>query len=136
VGLFACCIEALRAVPAANRPARVLGCEVWRDLDWMVDTDKVALDAGQHPELAAPLLLAFDSQISGGKRYDVATLGRRAANATFHTSHRTDQLNAITWAMDLNPLVCDPSLDVAEFTLGFIDRLRSDVESRLKRTMS
>lgn len=136
VGLFACCIDALRAIPAANRPARVLGCEVWRDLDWMVDTDKVALDAGGQPELAAPLLLAFDSQISGGKRYDLATLGRRAANATFHTSHRTDQLSAITWAMDLNPLVCDPSLDVAEFTLGFVDRLRADVQARLSRVMS
>jgi hypothetical protein len=57
----------------------VLGCEVWRDLDWLLDSDKVALDSSAKPELAAALLKVFDSQISGGKRYDLATLGRRAA---------------------------------------------------------
>src|SRR5665213_2719004 len=30
-------LEALRARPKAQRPARVLGCEVWRDLDWLSD---------------------------------------------------------------------------------------------------
>jgi len=127
------CLEALRALPAERRPRRVLGCEVWRDLDWLVDADKVALDAGRRPELAAELLKVFDSQISGGKRYDLATLGRRSANATFHTSHASDLMTGITWAMDLTPLVADPSLDVAAFTLAHIDRLRADVAARLGR---
>ncbi|HWA87853.1 MAG TPA: PIG-L family deacetylase, partial [Opitutus sp.] len=60
------CIEALRRLPAGRRPARVLGCEVWRDLDWLGDDAKVALDSGRRPELAAALLKVFDSQISGG----------------------------------------------------------------------
>jgi len=47
VALLLRCLEALRALPAARRPRRVLGCEVWRDLDWLVDADKVALDAGR-----------------------------------------------------------------------------------------
>jgi hypothetical protein len=51
------CLEALRALPPGARPRRVLGCEVWRDLDWLVDADKVALDSGRHPELAAQTLL-------------------------------------------------------------------------------
>jgi LmbE family N-acetylglucosaminyl deacetylase len=127
------CLEALRALPPEKRPRRVLGCEVWRDLDWLVDPDKVALDAGQRVELARQLLETFDSQISGGKRYDLATLGRRAANATFHTSHATDELTAITWAMDLTPLVADETLSVADFTLAHIDRLRADVAERLKQ---
>jgi LmbE family N-acetylglucosaminyl deacetylase len=133
VALLLRCLEALRTLPPARRPRRVLGCEVWRDLDWLVDADKVALDAGQHPELAEPLLQAFDSQIAGGKRYDRATLGRRAANATFHTSHRTDALAAITWAVDLSPLVADPALPIDEFVLAYVDRLRADVAERLKR---
>jgi LmbE family N-acetylglucosaminyl deacetylase len=127
------CLVAIRSLPRAQRPARVLGCEVWRDLDWLLDADKVALDAGENPELAAGLLQVFDSQISGGKRYDLATLGRRAANATFHTSHATDRLSAITWAMDLTPLVQDESLSPLDFALNHVDRLRSDIAGRLRQ---
>ena len=118
-----------------KRPRQVLGCEVWRDLDWLVDTDKVALDSGRHPELAGKLLEIFASQINGGKRYDLATLGRRAANATFHTSHAADRLQGVTWAMDLTPLVNDSKLNVADFALSHIDRLRADVASRLVKLM-
>jgi LmbE family N-acetylglucosaminyl deacetylase len=133
VAVFLRCLEALRALPLEQRPARVLGCEVWRDLDWMVDADKVALDAGRHPALGAELLKVFDSQISGGKRYDLAVPGRRLAHATFNTSHATDRMAGITWAMDLTPLVKDVTLDVATCTLGYLDRLRADVAARIQR---
>jgi LmbE family N-acetylglucosaminyl deacetylase len=133
IAVFHRSLEALRALPPEKRPRRVLGCEVWRDLDWLVDTDKIPLDAGRHPSLAADLLKAFDSQIAGGKRYDHAALGRRLAHATFHTSHATDRFAGITWAMDLTPLVADPALSVTDFTLAHIDRLRSDVAARLKK---
>lgn len=127
------CLAALRALPASRRPGRVLGCEVWRDLDWMVDADKVALDAGRHPALASELLKVFDSQVTGGKRYDVATIGRRAANATFHTSHATDKVTGITWAIDLTPLVTEASLDLAAYTLAYVDRLRADIAARIAK---
>ena len=127
------CLEAIRARPRASRPKRVLACEVWRDLDWMVDTDKVALDSGRHPELALDLLKVFDSQVTGGKRYDLATIGRRSANATFNTSHATDNSSGITWAMDLTPLVHSPALDLAAFTVAHVDRLRADIEARIAR---
>ncbi len=126
------CLAVLRALPPERRPRRVLGCEVWRDLDWLPDDAKVALDSGRRPELAAAQLRCFDSQLAGGKRYDLATLGRRAANATFHNAHATDRTVGITWAMDLTPLVADPSRDVAEFTLAHLDRLRADVAVRLQ----
>jgi hypothetical protein len=73
----------------------------------------------------------FDSQISGGKRYDLATAGRRLANATYFASHGTDQETALSFAMDLTPLVEDPSLAIATYILGFIDSFRADVERRL-----
>jgi LmbE family N-acetylglucosaminyl deacetylase len=133
IGVLLRCIEALHTLPRARRPRRVIGCEVWRNLDWLVDSDKVALDDSAEPQLAAELLKAFDSQISGGKRYDLAALGRRASNATFHTSHATDRAIAITWAMDLTPLVNDETLSVVDFTLGHIERLRMDVATRLKK---
>jgi LmbE family N-acetylglucosaminyl deacetylase len=133
VAVFGRCIEALRQLPPAQRPPRVVGCEVWRDLDWLVDADKVALDSGGHPEVAAELLKVFDSQVAGGKRYDLATLGRRSAHATFHTSHATDKMTGITWAMDLTPLVENDALSVEEFTLAHIERLRVDVAQRVRR---
>ncbi len=133
VAVFLRCLEALRALPAEKRPKRVLGAEVWRDLDWLVDADKVALDSGRRPELAGELLKVFDSQVTGGKRYDLAALGRRLAHATFHTSHATDKLTGITWAMDLTPLVQEPTRDVADFTLAYLERLRADVAARIAR---
>jgi LmbE family N-acetylglucosaminyl deacetylase len=133
VGLFLRCLEALRALPRERRPRRVLGCEAWRDLDWLDDAQKVGLDVGARPELALELVKVFDSQISGGKRYDTATMGRRLANATFHTSHAVDKTTALTWAMDLTPLVHDDSLSPLDFTLSHVDRLRSDISARLRQ---
>ena len=133
VAVLARCLTALRALPPERQPKQVLGCEVWRDLDWLVDDDKVALDSGRHPELAAELLKAFDSQISGGKRYDLAALGRRAAHATFHTSHATDRVNGITWAMDLTPLLRTPTVSLIDYTLDHVRRLQKDIEGRIRR---
>ncbi|MEI7566992.1 MAG: PIG-L family deacetylase, partial [Opitutaceae bacterium] len=133
VAVFLRCLEALRALPPAQRPQRVYGCEGWRNLDWLLDADKQVLDASAHPALAAELVAVFQSQIAGGKRYDLATTGRRLANATFHTPHATDQFSALTWAMDLTPLVQDEHLSVEAYTLGYLDRLRADVAARLKK---
>ena len=126
------CLEAIRSLAPDRRPARVLGCEVWRDLDWLPDADKVALDSGRHPELALRLLAVFDSQISGGKRYDLAAVGRRCANATFHTSHATDRLSGITWAVDLTPVTRDGGPSLRDFTAALVSRLGADVSQRLK----
>lgn len=133
VAVFLRCLEALRSLPKSRRPKQVFGCEVWRNLDWLVDTDKVLLDDSPRPALAAKLIGAFQSQIAGGKRYDRAIAGRRMANATFHTSHATDRADAVTWAMDLTPLIHDDKLSVERFTLAHIGRLRADVRARLER---
>lgn len=133
IGVLAHSLAALRKLPADRRPKRVLGCEVWRDLDWMVDTDKQVLDTGRFPNLAMALVGVFDSQITGGKRYDLATAGRRMAHATYHTSHATDQFQGITWAMDLTPLVQDPTLSIADYTQQYIERFRQDVAARLAK---
>ncbi|MDI6827795.1 MAG: PIG-L family deacetylase, partial [Armatimonadota bacterium] len=101
-------IQALRELPSDSQPKAIYGCEVWRDLDWMIDEDKVAFDLAGHENLAAALLGVFDSQICGGKRYDLATIGRRRANATYFESHGTDVTTQMSFAMDLTPLIKDP----------------------------
>ncbi len=133
IGVLAHSLAALRQLPDERRPNRVLGCEVWRDLDWMVDSDKQVLDAGRFPNLAMALVGVFDSQITGGKRYDLATAGRRVAHATYHTSHATDQYQGISWAMDLTPLVYNPELSLTDYALGYVDRLKEDIAARLAK---
>ena len=125
-------IAALRAVRAEATPQHVYGCEVWRDLDWMADEDKRVLPVSARSNIAASLVGVFDSQVTGGKRYDLATAGRRLAHATYYASHGTDEESAVNFAMDLTPLVQDPTLPIAGYILGFVDRLRADVEKRLK----
>jgi LmbE family N-acetylglucosaminyl deacetylase len=135
VGCALRCIEAMRLMPKADRPKKVYGCEVWRDLDWLVDAEKTAMPISARPELARALNEVFATQIAGGKRYDLAVLGRRTANATFSNAHSTDQETAMQWAMDLTPLVEDDSLDPLAYTVGFIDRLKADVTARLRKSL-
>jgi LmbE family N-acetylglucosaminyl deacetylase len=127
------CLAAIRGLPPGRRPARVLGCEVWRDLDWLPDDSKVALDSGRRPELASQLLAVFDSQIGGGKRYDHGAIGRRAGHAVFNTANEVDRMSGITWAVDLTPLAANPDLEVLEFMSPLLGRFREDVERRLLR---
>ena len=124
-------LQAIREMPREHRPAQVHGCEVWRSLDWMPDAEKIAHHVSGHDNLAAALNGIFDSQIAGGKRYDLAVLGRRRANATFFESHGVDQSDALAFAMDLSPLAHDDSLDIVEYVTGFIDRFRADVVAKL-----
>ena len=115
VAVMGATIAALRALAAEYRPQRVLGCEVWRDLDWLSDKRKVLLDVGGRENLAAALSGVFDSQITGGKRYDAAVMGRRRANATFLESHGVDRGELLTYAMDLTPLLADGAPSVAAY---------------------
>jgi len=135
VGCTLRCIEAMRQLPKADRPKMVYGCEVWRDLDWLVDSEKTAMPISARPELARTLNEVFATQIAGGKRYDLAVLGRRTANATFSNAHSTDQESGMQWAMDLTPLVQDDSLDPVAYTVGFIDRLKADVTARIRQSL-
>lgn len=128
-------LQAIRSLPADQRPEVVHGCEVWRDLDWMLDSEKVAHDVSGHDNLAAAINGIFDSQIAGGKRYDLGVIGRRRANATFFESHGVDRSDAIAFAMDLTPLVKDDSLDIIEFVTGHIDRFRADVVAKLRKQL-
>jgi LmbE family N-acetylglucosaminyl deacetylase len=126
-------IAAIRQASPAARPRALYGCEVWRSLDWLGDAEKVTFDLSSHQNVQMALVAVFDSQISGGKRYDLATWGRRKANATYAASHGTDQTEFSSYAMDLTPLVTDPSLDPVAFALGAVDRFRDDVRARLAR---
>ena len=135
IGVTTKVIRALRKMDKKDRPEKVYGCEVWRNLDWVVDSEKVSFDVSGHPNLAASLVEVFDSQIVGGKRYDLAALGRRLANATFSESHFVDKTDAVSLAMDLTPLIEDDSLDIKTYVLAYIERFKKDVEDRIEKML-
>jgi LmbE family N-acetylglucosaminyl deacetylase len=133
VGVALKAIEAVRRLPVELQPQQLYGCEVWRDLDWMNDDDKVAFNISARESLQAALLGVFDSQIAGGKRYDLASMGRRRANATYFASHETDEATGLVYAMDLMPLVKDPTMTAAGYLEEMIGHFMRDIRDRLQR---
>jgi LmbE family N-acetylglucosaminyl deacetylase len=135
IGVTIAALQAMREMPREQRPRQVIGCEVWRDLDWLPDADKVLMDVSGRDNLAAALNGIFDSQIAGGKRYDLATLGRRAANATFFDSHATDASTQLVFGLDLTPLVADETRDIVGYVCDLIDRFNADVRRKLSQRL-
>jgi LmbE family N-acetylglucosaminyl deacetylase len=123
-------LQALRSLPEDCKPKKVYGCEAWRDLDWMSDSEKITFALDGHEGLAAALVGVFDSQIAGGKRYDLATEGRRRANATYLQSHSVDQAKQMSFAMDLSPLL-NPELSIEEFIINHIRRFEEEVRNQI-----
>jgi len=126
-------IQAIRRMPETERPERFFGCEVWRGLDWMMDTEKLSFDVSRHENIQAALVGIFDSQITGGKRYDLASMGRRRANATYFQSHGVDTAQGVIYGMDLTPLIKDPQKDIVELVDDHIQSFSRDVAGRISR---
>lgn len=120
-------LKALRAVPSASRPKLFYGCECWRNLDWLNDEDKVVFDLSGYGDLLTKLLAMHESQIGGGKRYDLAAHGRYLANATFFCSHQVDSLELASFGMDLTPLIMADTLDLRQFTIEKIEDFKSSL---------
>lgn len=127
-----CTLCALRAIRNEYKPEKLYMLEAWRGHDWLCNEDKTLLDASPYPDLAKSVLDVFESQIAGGKRYDLAALGRRYANATFFESHSTDDISAITYALDATELISSDKTP-AEFIKTYIDKFQNEVGDRLSR---
>ena len=125
-------IAALRSLSPEDRPEKVYSLEVWRGLDWLCDSDKVCFNTSSHPNLASALLGVYDSQIAGGKRYDLAAVGRRLANATFFESHNTDECDSMSYGLDITDLVYS-NMDEKAFICAYIRRFEEEVTDRIKR---
>jgi LmbE family N-acetylglucosaminyl deacetylase len=126
-------IEVIRRLPDDARPEALYGCEVWRGLDWLGEEDKVALDVGAADDLAKRLIALFQSQNAAGKDYLEATIGRRTANATFYQPYEVDKYDGVVFAMDLTPLVRDVERDISRYVLEYVDELRRNVESTIRK---
>ncbi len=124
-------VAACRKQPESSWPSRIIGCEVWRDLDWLCDADKLVMPVDDRENLHAALMGVFDSQVSGGKRYDLASAGRRRAHATFFEARDADRHRALIWGMDLTPLL--RGADPQGLVRDYIARFEREVTERIGR---
>lgn len=127
VGVLLRLLEALRDLEPVELPVSLIGCEVWRNLDWLPDEKKVVMDVSAHKHLQAQLVDVFVSQVQGGKNYTDAVLGRRAANATFFASHATDLTTGLSFGMDMTPLITNKDLDPVDYIRGFLREFQDNV---------
>jgi LmbE family N-acetylglucosaminyl deacetylase len=128
-------IAALRRLSPEARPRAVYGCEVWRSLDWLPHPHRIALDVSRSEDLGMELARVHDSQIAGGKRYDLAASGRRRANATYGNPHAVDRATAVEYALDMTPLM-DPERDIQQHLVGIVHELSEGVAARIARFTS
>jgi LmbE family N-acetylglucosaminyl deacetylase len=126
-------IAAIRRLPSAERPNALFGCEVWRDLDWLPTDRKLVFDTSAHEDLQFRLLEVFESQVAGGKRYDLAAMGRRRANATYLEPHQVDAATGAVYADDMTSLIRNPVRDPLEYARAILDQFATDVASRIQR---
>jgi LmbE family N-acetylglucosaminyl deacetylase len=124
--------DAILALEPSQRPERLLGCEVWGDLDWVPAPFRVELDVSSEAELARSLIEVFASQLGTDKRYSVATLGRRAAHATFARSDASDAALGITLAMDMSALLGENPPEPRALLAEMLDAFRSETLERLE----
>jgi len=130
IGVMLATLAAICELPKEARPRQLFGCEVWRALDWLPDSKKTIHDVSAHPNLAASLNGVFDSQIAGGKRYDLAVEGRRLANATFFDSHSVDAANRVQYAIDLSELISEER-KLEEFMQDTLDQFNQEILNQL-----
>lgn len=133
IGVATKVIRAIRLLKPSERPLKVYGLEVWRDLDWVNEDMKVVFDASSRPNIATSLVGVFDSQICGGKRYDLAAIGRRTANATYAASHGCDEFSGISNGIDMTELMENDMISVEDYILKYINAFKQDVLNRLAK---
>ena len=125
-------LKALRRAQIPKRNIKVWGCEVWRDLDWLSD-DKKGLHYSGDAALSNRLIRCHRSQVSGGKAYDRAVLGRRQAHAVFFEQHRVDGKAFVNFAMDLSPLIRNSRMSILGYVRTQMRDFEKDVLTRMGR---
>ena len=111
-----------------EKPRKIYGCEVWRDLDWVADEDKVVFDVSGYETLASDLMSVFVTQ-NAVKRYDIAALARRRANATFCQSHEGDKAQSLIYALDMTEIA--HGTDVEAFAGRILDDFKNSLHVKV-----
>ncbi len=121
-------IEGVRLSKNEKKPKSFIGVELWRDLDWLDKDDKVILDISGYEKFAYSLLSNFPSQ-NQSKSYDKAYCSRIGANATFAESHSNNIFSAVSFGVNLMPLLKNKNL--SEFVDEKIEKFKASVMANI-----
>jgi LmbE family N-acetylglucosaminyl deacetylase len=128
-------LTALRSLPKERRPAQVLGCEVWRNLDWAPKSSKVLRPlSAADLELQVRLAEVFTSQADpkNAKDYVSALVGRKTANAVFQEGLVGDSGVAQEVYIDLKPWV-ESKLSWSELGREYLGKFHQEATSEWPR---
>jgi len=131
IGVLKASIAALKALPEECWPERLIGCEVWRDLDWLPDDKKLYLSSGNLPELERDIIAVFQSQIRAGMDYVGGSLGRRLANGTFADPHVVKDGDSFSLGIDLMPVLREEKT-LLELIQPYLEAFCADVQGQLE----
>lgn len=131
VAVCVAAIAAIRSLPAKQRPRTLLGCEVWRGLDWL-DEDATALTLEDEDAWAAAMG-HHASQIEGGRPYPQGALGRARANAVFAESYETGGETPTWLALDLTPVIRPGGTDLESLVFEQLERFAARIGETLAR---
>ena len=71
-------------------------------------------------------------QIAGGKRYDLATGGRKRANATFFDAYEADEVSHLEYALDMMPLLENPRLSYSDYVASYLTHFQGELLGALE----
>lgn len=134
----AACILTLKALQEVREeyiPERLLGCEVWGSLDWLPTKFKVYLPVQDRENIINACMGVYDSQIYGGKRYDLGVNSRLQSNAVFSLDSKYGYEKKVAFAINLKPLIWKDLNGVLDFIDVVIDSYRKDVLFNLKKIL-
>ena len=89
-------------------------------------------DFGRGEEFAAVEPLDF-GQAGVDAHVDIAHFGRHHTNATMFASHGVDTMTGASYAMDLAPLLDNPTLEIRDFIGQIIDDFKNEVLGNLPK---
>ncbi len=129
VGVCVAAIRAIRSLPGKQRPERLLGCEVWRGLDWL-DGDATALPL-EDEDAWVSAIATYESQVAGGRPYPRGALGRAHANAVFRESLETGGETPVWLALDLTPVIGPEGVPLEAFVFERLERFAGRIGETL-----
>ncbi|MGI6680496.1 MAG: PIG-L deacetylase family protein [Bdellovibrionota bacterium] len=127
LAVYCATMKALHNISDQYKPAKVLGGECWRDLDWIPDGIKENASIGNDITLLEILLGTYQSQIASGKRYDKAAIARLQANSTYADPYSLDKSNYVSCFLDLT------SVALKEIsTKDYVDKILNNFSSEVR----
>jgi LmbE family N-acetylglucosaminyl deacetylase len=124
-------LSAIQSLPRARRPKKVIGCEVWRSLDWLPEKyRKIFPICTTEPQMRR-LFSVYQSQILGAKNYVDAVIGRKRSHATFSESHERDAADFCEIGVDLSPVALGKR-SLNQFCDEVLQEFQKEIRQELK----